>query len=300
MYNFAQFKNAFKLGDDVWDPSHRFETSWLLPPYALFAIRALFCAYAFFVLFFNLGWQCTHPAAGYAYACQASAESFSYFTILTYWGIAFYLLAASIHTFTYARYGSPLIDRFPRFLQVLHSFYYSTITSYPFLVTIVYWGILYTYGSAWFPTKFMAWSNISEHGFNSLFALSELFLTRTEPAPWVHLAFLIVVLALYLALAYVTLASEGWYVYSFLNPSVAKHGLVAAYVFGIAIAICIIFSIRQGLVWTRRWLTERKLGMEGKYAASDRSATSSWRDERDTEMTSPTALTHAVSAEKVV
>lgn len=33
---------AFKFGDDLWDPSHRFETSWLIPPYALFACRALF------------------------------------------------------------------------------------------------------------------------------------------------------------------------------------------------------------------------------------------------------------------
>lgn len=30
----------FKFGTDLWDPSHRFETSWLLPPWILFAIRA--------------------------------------------------------------------------------------------------------------------------------------------------------------------------------------------------------------------------------------------------------------------
>lgn len=33
---------AFKFGDDQWDPSHRLETSWILPPYALFACRAFF------------------------------------------------------------------------------------------------------------------------------------------------------------------------------------------------------------------------------------------------------------------
>lgn len=33
--------NPFKFGTDIWDPSHRFETSWLLPPWILFGIRAL-------------------------------------------------------------------------------------------------------------------------------------------------------------------------------------------------------------------------------------------------------------------
>jgi hypothetical protein len=32
--------NLFKFGDDIWDPSHRFETSWLLPPWVLFGCRA--------------------------------------------------------------------------------------------------------------------------------------------------------------------------------------------------------------------------------------------------------------------
>ena len=32
---------ALKFGHDLWDPSHRFETSWLLPPWVLFAVRAL-------------------------------------------------------------------------------------------------------------------------------------------------------------------------------------------------------------------------------------------------------------------
>jgi hypothetical protein len=207
---------------------------------------------------------------------------------LTYWGIAFYFLFASIHTFTYARWNVALLDKWPRPLQALHAFYHTTITTYPFLVTIVYWGILYTYGSAWFPTEYAAWSNLSEHGFNSAFALFEIFITRTSPAPWVHIAWLIVVLALYLALAYITRATQGFYVYSFLNPMVMQHGLVAAYVFGIAIAIIIIFSVVKAVVWGRKWLTERKLGMDGKmaHAAGAHSATSSWRDEQDVELAS--------------
>lgn len=36
----VRFNNPLKFGHDLWDPSHRYETSWLLPPYALAAMRA--------------------------------------------------------------------------------------------------------------------------------------------------------------------------------------------------------------------------------------------------------------------
>lgn len=38
----VQLSNPLKFGTGLWDPSHRFETSWLLPPYVLCGIRALF------------------------------------------------------------------------------------------------------------------------------------------------------------------------------------------------------------------------------------------------------------------
>lgn len=38
----VRLQNPFKLGKDLWDPSHRYETSWLIPPYALAACRAAF------------------------------------------------------------------------------------------------------------------------------------------------------------------------------------------------------------------------------------------------------------------
>lgn len=256
--------NDFKFGTDLWDPSHRFETSWLVSPYVLFALRAAISLYTFTTLFFIIGWGCTHPLPGSAYACEASAATFSYFTHLTYWGLAFYFAFAAAHTFSYARYGRAWLDAWPRPLQALHAFFYSTITCYPFLVTIVYWGLLY--GPDWFPTVYQAWSNISQHGINSAFALFEIVVPRTSPAPLVHMAWLIVILALYLALAYVTHATKGFYTYGFLDPEKQRNGLVAAYVFGIAIAILLIYWIVWGLIWVRRWLTESKLGMDGKFA----------------------------------
>ncbi|KXH59699.1 hypothetical protein CSAL01_12817 [Colletotrichum salicis] len=220
---------AFRFGRDLWDPSHRFETSWLLSPYLLAACRALISLYIFVVRFFVIGWT-------------------------------------SIHTFTYAHTGTPLLDRFPRPLQAMHAFYYSTIVTYPFIVTIVYWAIIYS--APWYAEQFEAFSNISQHGLNSAFALFEIVIPRTSAAQleWVHMLWLIIVLALYLALAYVTYYTQGFYTYDFLDIDKNGSGKVAAYIIGIAVAGIVFYLVAKGLIWLREWITEKKLGMDGKFA----------------------------------
>lgn len=89
-------------------------------------------------------------------------------------------------------------------------------------------------------------------------ALIEILLPCTDIPPPLHLAFLIFILALYLALAYVTKATQGFYTYDFLDPTGGK-GKVVAYVFGILLAIAIIYGLVCGLIWARKWLTERLL-----------------------------------------
>ena len=85
------------------------------------------------VIFFIIGWDGTHNDL------QAVRQSFSYFTDITYWGLAFYFLFAAIHTFSYARTGSALLNSWPKALQVLHSIFYTTIVTFPFLVTSKPW-----------------------------------------------------------------------------------------------------------------------------------------------------------------
>ncbi|KAJ1327533.1 FAR-17a/AIG1-like protein [Microdochium nivale] len=256
--------HPFALSTGVWDPSHRFETSWILPPYLLATVRLLIGLYSLITLLFNIGYQCTHPELG---GCQASGNSFSYFTVLTYWGLSFYFLFAAVHTFTYARSNSALLDRWPRLLQALHSLYYSSITTFPILVTVVYWVLLYgtLYNGRGFPNTYTLWSNVSQHALNSAFLLFEVVFPRTAPPPWIHMLWLIVILAMYLGLAFLTAATKGFYVYPFLDPR--KQGaFVAAYVFGIAVAIIVIFVLIWALIKARVWLTEKKLGMDGKFA----------------------------------
>jgi len=198
-------------------------------------------------------------------------------SVLCYWGIATYFCVAAIHTFSYAlRGGTPLLNRFPRPLQALHYLFWSTIITYPFLVTIVYWAILYP-GNP-FTTTFGLWSNVSQHGINSAFALFELFMTRINPAPWIHLLWLLILLACYCGLAYVTYATKHYYVYNFLNPTPrlevngtnvggwGKGGVVGV-VLGIAAAIVIIFCLAKGLAKARKWTTEKKMGKTGRFYA---------------------------------
>ncbi|KAI1174287.1 hypothetical protein F4777DRAFT_390142 [Nemania sp. FL0916] len=247
---------------DLWDPSHRFQTSWLVSPWVLFGIRTLLALYAFATIFTNIGYECTHVSAG---GCVAAANGFSFFTVLSYWGVAFYFAVASFHTFFYARYGRTLLDAWPRPLQFLHALLYSTVTTYPLLVTIVFWALLALPSTL--ATTFSAWGNISEHALNSAFALFEVIVPRTAPGnqPWIHLPFLLLGLALYLALAYITHATKGFYTYTFLDPGL-QGSLVAAYVFGIAVGICILFALVKGAVALRRWITEDKLGKDGVFA----------------------------------
>lgn len=100
---------------------------------------------------------------------------------------------------------------------------------------------------------------------NSVYALLEILLTRTSPPPPLHLLFLIIILALYLALAYISRATEGFYVYNFLDPSTGA-GHVAGYCIGIFVAICVIF----GIVWVVIWLRNKATRNLAKYSHEHR------------------------------
>jgi hypothetical protein len=123
------------------------------------------------------------------------------------------------------------------------------------MFTVVFWALIFDY----FEDRFDTWSNISIHGLNSAFALFELVFTRGDTLPWIHLLFIIIFLALYVGVAYITVASGGFYVYTFLNEhNKGGRGRVAAYVFGILALAIIVFIIVKYLILLRRWLSERR------------------------------------------
>ena len=135
-----------------FDPSNRFTTSIILPPLAIGLLRLAFSLYAFVTIFFILAWNCTH---GRAYR---SRHWFSYFTNLTYFGLAFYFLFAGLHSLSYAFAGKSWLNSWPKSLQAAHTVFYTTVVVFPPIVTIVYWTILY---KTWFQEDEQAWLNVS-------------------------------------------------------------------------------------------------------------------------------------------
>lgn len=135
-----------------FDPAHRYTTSWILPSLFLAIIRLIFCIYAFTTTFFILGWDGVHTRHA------QSRHYFSYFTDLTYWGLCFYFLFSSLHTFRYALTGRYWLQQWPVALQVAHTALYTTIVTFPILVTAVSWAILYA--GVWFSGEFEGWSNV--------------------------------------------------------------------------------------------------------------------------------------------
>ena len=124
------FYEVAKVGSP-FDPSNRFETSYILGSSALAGFRLLIALYCFFTNIFKLAW--TGPGA------ENPGQSFSYFTNITYWSLSFYFLFAGYHTFYYSRYGQAPLQSWPRILQFLHSLFYSTIVVFPFVVSAAYW-----------------------------------------------------------------------------------------------------------------------------------------------------------------
>ena len=127
----------------------------------------------------------------------------------------------------------------------------------------MFWALLAPSGG--FPTTKDLWSNISQHALNSAYALFEIIFPRTEPLPFLHIIVIVFILALYLSLAYLTHAVQGWYTYDFLNLDKHSSGVVAGYIIGILVGSIIVFLIVRYIILLRLWVTEKKLGMAGKF-----------------------------------
>lgn len=106
-------------------------TSWLLPP-AFFAIlRLLISLYCFVVLFYGIGWQSGLRED------EKVQQSFSYFTVLGYWGLAFYFAFAAAQTgsLVWKSDGLAWLAGWPRWLRGVFGVYKASVTVFPFVVT---------------------------------------------------------------------------------------------------------------------------------------------------------------------
>lgn len=225
-----------------FDSACRLVTSPFFSPLSLGALRVLFAVYSLVTTITVLVFESVR--------FHDSSSFFSYFTDLSYIGLVAYFWASGIQTIAFVIWGQKAypLQKWSRILQFLHILLYTTITIFPFIVTVVYWTLLAS--SSTFRTKYSAWSNVSQHAMNSCFALFEILLTNAGPSPWSHMAPGLVLFACYLGVAYITHAAQGFYTYDFLNPSV-QHGLLAAYIIGMGVGYCILFMIVKGICTLR-------------------------------------------------
>ncbi|KAJ7034634.1 hypothetical protein C8F04DRAFT_1101637 [Mycena alexandri] len=230
----------------TFDPQYKFVSSPVVSPAVLAVIRLVLALYALCTITTILGFD----------VAEGDGKSFlSYFTELSYIGLTSYYWAAAVQTLFYARYGRYLLRRWPRPLQALHVLLQSTITTFPFIVTVVYWALLSSPQT--FATRLSSWQNISIHAMNSAFALLDILLSNAPPAPWLMLPIHIVLLGAYLGVAYITHATQGFYTYSFLNPS-KEHGLLAAYIVGIGVGEAVVFVLARTVALLRQRLAIRR------------------------------------------
>jgi len=235
----------------TFDPANKFVTSPVIrSPLVFGVLRLTIAIYTMVALIVVLVTKAvkTHDAENFL----------SYFTFLTYIGICAYYFASGTQTIAYAlgsrksgaAVGYPL-QQWPKFLQALHVTLQATITTLPILVTVVFWALLASPST--FSTSYSSWSNLSVHAFNTVFALTEILLSNSPPAPWFTTVPCILVLVGYLGVAYITHATQGIYTYGFLDPK--KQGaLLAAYIAGIGIFALIVFFLVRGIVVLRqRW-----------------------------------------------
>lgn len=152
--NMPSFYYLMGVREDDFGIARRYLTSWLIPPIGLALVRAFVSLYCFATLFFILVWQGTHGSE------VENRRELCDFTNLSFWGIAIYNLVAAVHTLVYARAGKASLEHWPRPLRALHSLFYSTIVTFPHLVTIVFWIFIYR---GVLPDSFTRFVNVSFH-----------------------------------------------------------------------------------------------------------------------------------------
>ncbi|KAH7105103.1 hypothetical protein BKA62DRAFT_816597 [Auriculariales sp. MPI-PUGE-AT-0066] len=246
-----QRKSGATAEPDIFDSTHRFETSTILSPVTLGYIRLLIAAYGAATIIASALPSVRQPD------WPTNAQSFSYLSNITWWGITGYHVVASFHTLYYARTGHAPLERWHWTLQRAHEFLWTTIVTLPCMVTIVFWSIQYSPEKIATPAD--AWSNITKHALNSAFAVFEIVFSRVAQPPRIHGLLIAIILGGYAGIAFITLATQGFMTYEFLDPSKHSHGIMAGTIIGMGALGVALFGAVSTMVWARLWVTERYL-----------------------------------------
>lgn len=156
-----------------------------------------------------------------------------------------------------SRYPRSLLSRsFSRPLQVCHTLLVSTISSFPLMVTVIFWSVLS--GPTSLADPYSIFANIGKHTLNYVLTMVDLvILSRTPLRPWWHLVFLIILLALYLGIVKITYDRFHVWVYGFFN--LQQFGVPLVVMFSLLLGVFVVasFCVSQGLILLREFVAAR-------------------------------------------
>ncbi|KAI9503730.1 hypothetical protein BX070DRAFT_224433 [Coemansia spiralis] len=186
---------------------------------------------------------------------------FVYFTYLCYTGLLAYLASSLFHTLQYWRRGEPTsFTQMPKTLQLLHWLLFESVVLYAVIVTALFWSLIYSPDN--YTTQELKWTTASVHATNSVCVIVDMVIGSMVFSPhWSHPLLLCIVVTLYLALAYINYAVNGWFVYSFLDYK--KHkAMEAAIIFGLLAGFLVVYYV----VYVLQLLLDRFFSPKFNYA----------------------------------
>ncbi|KAJ2787379.1 hypothetical protein GGI15_000743 [Coemansia interrupta] len=170
---------------------------------------------------------------------------FVYFTYLSHTGLLFYLLASVFHTIHLRRHcdGSSF-TRIPHVLQLMHWLLFASALLFSTVVSIMFWTMIYRADEYHGVRR---WVNASVHGTNVGIMWVDTLVGAMVFCPhWSHPVVLALVVALYLALAYINEAVNGWFTYDFINYK-EHRALEAPILLGVLLGIVLLYYVMYGV-----------------------------------------------------
>ncbi|KAJ2796090.1 hypothetical protein H4S07_006314 [Coemansia furcata] len=133
----------------------------------------------------------------------------------------------------------------PKTLQLLHWLLFDSVLLFATIVSIVFWSLLYK--SSDYASVEHRWLTASVHALNLAFILVDMLVGAMMFSPhWSHSLTLAVIGMLYLALAYINEAVNGWFTYDFLNYR--KHRVtVGPTIIGIFVGFLAVYYALYGI-----------------------------------------------------
>ncbi|KAJ2155949.1 hypothetical protein GGF46_005504 [Coemansia sp. RSA 552] len=112
--------------------------------------------------------------------------------------------------------------RVPRLMQqmtlAMQWLLYESCTCFAPLVTLIYWALLFPTQAEILDTALDTWMGVSMHALNCALMGMEVMVFSKTPYRWTHFGVLLGFLVGYLAMVYIVVGVQGFYVYPFFDP----------------------------------------------------------------------------------